>query len=202
MTELDDITETLAPKSDQLDNIELTPEGRIFTVERVEVKRGAEQPVRVHLVDFPRPWKPGVTMRRVLGHCWGKKSSLWTGRRVHLYRDPDISYGKDKTGGTRIRALSHIDGPMDAPVLLSQGRSGTYHVEPLTEEAPTTTEPDPLTIVRDRVLALARGRFDSPEGLKAYRAEHGIGWDDLAALTRLADAWEQGDPPEALAEPA
>lgn len=143
MTDHDDITETLAPKSEQLDNIELTPEGTIFTVERVEIKRGTEQPVHVYLADFPRPWKPGVTMRRVLGHCWGKKSSLWAGRRVHLYRDPSISYGRDKTGGTRIRALSHIDGPMDAPVLLSQGRSSTYHVEPLAEPAPTSKPTEP-----------------------------------------------------------
>lgn len=140
MADHDDITETLAPKSEQLDNIELTPEGRIFTVERVTVKKGTEQPVSVFFTDFPRPWKPGVNQRRVLGHCWGKKSSQWVGRRVHLYRDASVSYGKDQTGGTRIRALSHIDGPMDAPVLLSQGRSSTYRVEPLTD-APAITAP-------------------------------------------------------------
>ena len=130
-----DITDTLAPKSEQLDNVELSSGPRVFVVERVEVKKDAEQPVRVYFHGFPRPWRPGVTMRRVLGYCWGNKSKFWAGRSIQLFRDPDVRYGKDNTGGTRIAAMSHIDGRQEVPVLLSQGRAGTYIVEPLAEEA-------------------------------------------------------------------
>lgn len=130
-----DITDTLAPKSDQLDNVELSSGPRVFTVKSVDVKKDREQPVHVFFEEFPRPWKPGKNQRRVLGYCWGEKSRMWTGRRMKLMRDPDVTYGKDKTGGTRISELSHIEGPIDVPILISQGRPSTYHVEPLTELA-------------------------------------------------------------------
>jgi len=130
-----DISDTLAPKSEQLDAIDLIDGPRIFTVERV-TRNNTDQPINVHLKEFPRPWRPGVNMRRVLGHCWSRDSSVWTGRRVELYRDPNVTFGKETPGGTRIRRLSHIDGPVDAPILLTRGKAGTWHVEPLPDAAP------------------------------------------------------------------
>lgn len=48
-----DISDTLAPNSDQLDAVDLLSGPRIFTV--ASASRGnAEQPVNVHLVEFPR----------------------------------------------------------------------------------------------------------------------------------------------------
>lgn len=133
-----DISETLAPNSDQLDAIELLGGDRTFTIR--EVTRGsAEQPVNIHLEGFPRPWRPGKSMRRVLAACWGTDASKYVGRRVQLYCDPEVVFGKEKVGGTRIRALSHIDGPQRVPLLISRGKSATYVVQPLTE-APAPTD--------------------------------------------------------------
>lgn len=137
---MDDIADTLAPNSQQLDNIELADGPRTFTIENVVVTKGADQPVSVYFVGFPRPWKPGKNMRRVLSYCWGSKSAVWVGRSVTLFRDADVTFGKDRPGGTRISHLSHIDGPKLAPVLLSQGRAGTYKVEPLGD-APDAPKP-------------------------------------------------------------
>lgn len=128
---MDDITDTLAPKSEQLDAIELVDGPQTFTVERVVVKKGAEQPVSVHFIEFPRPWRPGTNQRRVLAYCWGKHSTGWAGKRVTLFRDPDVGYGGKTVGGIRIKYLSDIEGPMSAPILLSQGRPDTYLVEPM-----------------------------------------------------------------------
>jgi len=140
----DDITETLAPKSDQLDNIDLAGGPRIFTVKSVDVHKDSEQPVVVHLVEFDRPWKPSKQMRNVLGWpgCWGVKSSTWAGKRVELFRDPSVTFGKETPGGTRIRALSNIDGPQEVPIMLSRGRMGTYHVDPLPDESSGPTADD------------------------------------------------------------
>lgn len=127
-----DITETLAPTSDQLDAIELTTGPRIFQVESVS-KGPVDQPVQVHLVDFPRPWRPGKSMRRVLAHCWGADASQWVGRRVELFFDPEVTFGKDKPGGTRIKRLSHIDGAQKIPLLVTRGKSALYTVTSLPE---------------------------------------------------------------------
>jgi hypothetical protein len=130
-----DISETLAPASDQLDAIELVTGPRVFTI--ANVSRGSdEQPVNVHFADFPRPWRPSKGMRRVLAACWGSDASQWAGRRVELFFDPDVTFGKDTPGGTRIRALSHLDKPKSVPLLVSRGKSATFRVQPLPDLTP------------------------------------------------------------------
>lgn len=155
-----DISDTLAPKSDQLDNIELADGPRIFTVASVS-KGNSEQPVNVHLVEFPRPWRPGKNMRRVLAFCWGKDASEWAGRRVELFRDETVTFGKDKPGGTRISRLSHIDGPKSVPLIVSQGRTAMYPVTPL-----------PNLTTADRIAALGNEwRTATPERKTEIEAE-------------------------------
>jgi hypothetical protein len=131
-----DISDTLAPKSDQLDAVDLLSGPRTFTIERVS-KGNAEQPVNLHLAEFPRPWRPGLSMRRVLVSIWGKDASAYVGRKVRLYCDPDVEYGGQAVGGTRIEALSHIDGPKKVPLLIKRGRSAMFTVQPLRDEPPS-----------------------------------------------------------------
>lgn len=167
------IEDTLAPTSDQLDAIELVNGPRIFTVEKVS-KGNVEQPVQVHLADFPRPWRPGKSMRRVLAACWGVDAAAWAGRRVELYFEPEVMFGKEKPGGTRISRLSHIDGTRRVPLLVSRGKSATYVVEPLPDDAPTTERPSKS---QTRIDELRGEWFDAdPDRRKQIEAE-------VAALT-------------------
>ena len=131
-----DITDTLAPTSDQLDAVDLLGGSRIFTIADVTKNGNAEQPLNVHLAEFPRVWRPGKSMRRVLAACWGTDASQWAGRRVELYCDPDVIFGKEKVGGTRISRLSHISGVQKVPLLVSRGKSAIYTVEPLPDAQP------------------------------------------------------------------
>jgi hypothetical protein len=150
-----DISDTLAPDSDQLDAIDLEASGpRVFTVKSVS-KGNAEQPVQVHLAEFDRPWRPGKSMRRVLASCWGTDAAQWTGRRVELYCDPNVRFGGDVVMGTRIKRLSHIDKQRKVPLLISRGKSATYTVEPLPDAAPSPTT-DPAT---DERIAALRAEF-------------------------------------------
>lgn len=146
-----DVSATLAPNSEQLDAVDLLGGERTFVIERATVTN-AEQPVNLYLAGFPRPWRPGKSMRRVLAYCWGNHASEWIGRSVTLFCDPDVSFGREKVGGTRIKALSHIDGPKKVPLLVSQGRSAMYTVQPLKDEAPAT-RPDPTTALVDHYQA-------------------------------------------------
>ncbi len=163
------IEDTLAPDSQQLDGIDLKASGpRTFTVERVS-KGSAEQPVQVHLREFPRPWRPGKNMRRVLGFCWGMDASQWAGRRVTLYYDPEVRFGSEKPGGTRISHLSHIDGPTEVMLLVSRGKSATYRVLPLAVQPARDwrAEADALT---DDVALRALWR-DAPTEARDYIAD-------------------------------
>ena len=130
-----DISDTLAPQSDQLDAVDLLGGPRTFTI--TKVSRGKDdQPVQISLAEFPRVWRPGKSMRRVLAHCWGTDASQWVGRRVTLYCDERVMFGNEAVGGTRISHLSHIDGKKSVPLLVKRGKSATFTVEPLPDETP------------------------------------------------------------------
>ena len=47
------LTDSIAPKSDQLDAVDLLSGPRTFTIERVST-HNAEQPFNFHLAEFPR----------------------------------------------------------------------------------------------------------------------------------------------------
>lgn len=134
-----DISETLAPNSDQMDAVDLLGAARTFTISGVS-RGSAEQPVNVDLAEFPRPWRPGKSMRRVLAACWGTDASAYVGRRVELYCDPTVEFGGAKVGGIRVRALSHIDKPRQVPLLIKRGKSAMYTVGVLPDApAPPAT---------------------------------------------------------------
>jgi hypothetical protein len=88
-----DISSTIVPKSDQLNAEDLLTGPRTFTVEKVTAG-SAEQPVDIHLVEFPgRPFRPSKTVRRILVNAWGAEASAYVGRRMTLYRDPAVKFG-------------------------------------------------------------------------------------------------------------
>lgn len=138
---MSDITHTLAPNSDQIDAIDLHHSGpRTFKVQRVVVNK-TDQPVNIHLHEIDRVYRPSKNMRRVLADCWGLDSAEWAEHSMTLYCDPEVMFGRDKTGGVRISHVSHIDAPVKVPVIVSRGKSAVWTVKPL--EAPAApTEAD------------------------------------------------------------
>jgi len=130
-----DLTESIAPKSDQLDAIDLISGPRTFTIERVST-HNAEQPFNFHLEGFPRVWRPGKSMRRIIVAAWGSSADNYTGKRLELYCDPSIQFGSDTVGGTRISRMSGIDKPLKVPLLIKRGKSALFTVQPLPD-APT-----------------------------------------------------------------
>lgn len=135
------IADTVAPASDQLDAIDLR-EPMTFTITKVDYKPTAEQPIVVHLAEFDRPWKPGKNMRRVLLHVWGDDEQAYIGRRLTLFNNPKVKWAGKEVGGSRISHMSHIDKRVEVPVLVSQGQTAKYTVQPLKEDAPAPT-PEP-----------------------------------------------------------
>lgn len=137
-----DITDTLTPKSTQVNADDFTTGPA--TVTAAEVRRGnAEQPVQVHLVEYPgRPFMPSKTVRRILAAAWGKDASQWAGRRMTLYTDPTVRFGGKEVGGIRVSHLSHIDKRQTYVLTATRGQKKAHTVEPLPADAPTT-EPHP-----------------------------------------------------------
>jgi hypothetical protein len=187
-----DISDTLAPNSDQLDAVELVSP-RTFTIEKVS-KGSDDQPVQIHLAGFPRPWRPGKSMRRVLAACWGVDASAYVGRRVTLFCDSTVVFGGQAVGGVRVSHLSHIDGTKKIPLLVSRGKSAMFTVKPLADDAPTT--PAPST---DKRTSDAITHYRDTYGVTVAQLEAHVGapsddWSpaELAALVTLAGELQRG----------
>lgn len=132
-----DLTTAIAPKSDQLNAEDLLTGERTFTITTVE-PGSAEQPVNVHLAEMPgRPWRPSKSMSRVMAFVWGKDTEPYEGRRVTLYRDPEVTFGRDKVGGIKISHLSHIDAPKSVSLTVTRGKRAPHTVKPLPDAPPT-----------------------------------------------------------------
>lgn len=154
-----DLTDTIVPKSDQLNAEDLLTGPRTFTV--AEVKKGsAEQPVDIHLVEFPgRPFRPSKTVRRILVNAWGAEASAYVGRRMTLYRDPAVKFGGMDVGGIRVSHLSHIDKPLSVALTVSRGKRQPYTVQPLADTgAGDAGEGSPAPANRQAMYALLKGR--------------------------------------------
>ncbi len=136
MTTAPDMAASIEPKSDQLNAEDLLTGPRTVTI--TSVTRGnSEQPVNFVTAEFGagRPYKPSKTMRRVIVAAWGTNSADYVGRRMTLYRDPDITFGPDRVGGIRISHLSHIDRRLEIALMVKRGRRSSFTVEPLPSES-------------------------------------------------------------------
>jgi len=183
-----DISDTLAPKSDQLDAVDLLGGPQTFTIERVS-KGNDEQPVNIHLAGFPRPWRPGKSMRRVLVASWGPDAAKYVGRRITLYCDNAVEFGGAAVGGTRIAALSHLDKPKQVPLLIKRGKSAIFTVQPLAD-APVPTQAaanDPLKALG---VALREAKLTDREEALAYISQV-VGRTVLATKDLTADEMTQ-----------
>ena len=176
-----DISESLAANSNQQNYDEFLAGPKTVTVS--EVKKGsAEQPVEVHLVEFPgKPFKPAKTVRRLLAKVWGTDASQWAGRRLTIYGDPDVRYGGKAVGGLRVSHVSHIDKPVEVLLTESRGKKRSHTVHPLAEPAPAAYTPsqDWLALMADATTP------DEKNKVWQQATEDGA---DQAYMSRLKEA--------------
>ena len=128
-----DLAETIIPRSDQINADDLIAGPRTVTI--TEVRPGeAEQPVDIILAETPgRAYRPSKSMRRVLVVAWGTDSTAYVGRRLTIYRDPEVTFGRDKVGGIKISHLSGIAKPLTVSLTVKRGQRSAHVVQPLPD---------------------------------------------------------------------
>ena len=174
-----DMTASIAPKSDQLNAEDLLSGPRTFTIEKVE-QGTAEQPVNVHLVEFPgRPFKPSKTVRRLMVAAWGPDTATYPGKRMTLYRDPAVKFGGMDVGGIRVSHMSGIEKRIVVALTVTRGKRAPYTVDPLPAAAPpispeSAPEPKLSARTRGRLFALFTQK-GAPESEQLAYIAHVIG---------------------------
>jgi len=181
-----DITETLAAKSDQLNADDLIGRTMTIRVIRVTGSGDKDQPLNVYYDgDNGKPYKPGKSMRRVLGQIWGKESDQWIGKSMTIYRDPEIMFGKLKVGGIRISHMEGLSEERTLALTATKGAKRAFIVKPLRVEQQRQVEPMP-----DAIAAAIKAATGQP-ALVTIRGENEkeAWWPhvDRATRARLAE---------------
>lgn len=147
-----DMTDTIIPKSDQLNADDLIGGSLTIHVTKVSRASSPEQPIAINFEgDNGKPYKPCKSMRRVLVRCWGPDGSAYVGRGLTLYRDDRVKFGGAEVGGIRISHMTHIDGPIQMALTETKAKRVPFRVLPLA--APQTRQEPPPTLDQAKTLA-------------------------------------------------
>lgn len=184
MSDVSNLSDTIIPKSDQLNSEQLLS-GPI-TVRINEVKRGNDdQPVVVgYDGDNGRPYKPCKSMRKVLIFAWGDDGREWVGRSMTLFNDPSVMFGGVKVGGIRISHLSHIERDIALSLTTKKGKKEAFVIKKLADQG------RPLD--RDIELATIELRAAACHGTKRLQEE----WKKISAPIRESIGNGSGCPAE------
>lgn len=128
---MNDMSQVIVPKSDQINADDLIAGPITITVEAVQIKGGQEQPVSIFFTGSDKAFRPCKSMSRVLVAAWGPDANAYVGRSMTLYRDPEVKWGGMAVGGIRISHLSHIERDMVMALTATKGSRKPYQVKPL-----------------------------------------------------------------------
>ena len=124
-----DVLALCAPKSDQLNADDLISGSKIIEITRVS-QGSSEQPININFIgDNGKPFKPCKSMIRVLIALYTEKADNWIGKRIQLYNDKSVIYGKVQVGGIRISHASDITTPLQVALTIRRGVKAMTKIE-------------------------------------------------------------------------
>jgi hypothetical protein len=127
-----DLSQTIVPKSDQLNADDLISGPMILHITDVRILAG-DQPVAIHYEGGDKkPYKPCKSMRRVLVRMWGTDGQAYIGRALKVHLDPTVTFGKQQVGGIRISHMTNIEEDMTMMLTTTRGKRAPYKVCKLT----------------------------------------------------------------------
>lgn len=142
--------------------------GRTLTIERIEVIP-YDRKTRTALVHWREDVLPWLMPQQegLLLQSMGWRPADAVGRRLYLYRDPDVMFGNEKVGGSRIGGSPDVDCDR-----VHRWRCGKRKLQRKVHKSP---DPDPLwglVVVRWRMTlaqvdqwALSKGLAAAPSSL-------------------------------------
>ena len=175
--DISNLKDTIIPKSDQLNADQLI--GGPITIRVTSVRRGSdEQKIIIgYENDNGRPYKPCLTMRKVIIFAWGEDGSQWVGKMMTLYNLRTVKWAGVEVGGIRISHMSHVDGDIKLSLAATLGKKEPIIIKRLDAS-------DPLVAARAGLDKAALGGIES---LKAA-------WAALPASQRAAIGGKEGCP--------
>ena len=106
--------DTIKTKSDQLNADDfIGKDDLIITITEVKCNDKQDQPVSIHYKgDNGKPFKPCLSMRKLIAYAWGVDESQFIGRSMTLFRDASVKWAGENVGGIRIKAMSNVESKL------------------------------------------------------------------------------------------
>jgi hypothetical protein len=135
-----ELLKALEAKSDRLNADDLMSGPRIIKITDVRVTMAKDGNITVKYEGCgEKPWKPSKGMGRSMALMWGDDETKWAGKRVELFRNPDVEYGSMAIGGIQICGASHIECDLILQITVKRGKKQRLPVRKLHEETVETT---------------------------------------------------------------
>lgn len=185
-----DISHTIVSKSDQLNADQLLGGPITITVSAIRIAEGDQPVVIQYHNDNGRPYKPCLSMRKILAFAWGTDASQWVGRSITLYNDPEVMFGGKKVGGIRISHLSHIKGDITASITVTRGKKREMTIKKLQQQQPQADISGYVAQLESAAQAgtelLIKAWQDTPKAIRAQIGPSGCP-EKLKEIARKAD---------------
>ena len=139
---MNDMSETIIAKSDQINAADLIGTTRTVTVREVRIKAGDDQPVTILIEDDKKSFRPCKGMRRLIVRVWGADANQYIGKSMTLFCDPTVKWAGKPEGGIRISHMTGLDEKIVEFVRISKEKTKPYEVLPLNMEAQAKPKPD------------------------------------------------------------
>lgn len=170
MNDDNDLSSTIVAKSDQLNADDLI-EPITITITRVDKVSSKDQPVNIHS-QGRQPFKPCLTMRRMLIAAWGKYKDDWVGQSMTVYCDPEVLWAGKAHGGIRISHVTGIDKPISKMLAVTRGRKAIFTLLPLSkDDIKTLTDTDLQWIESAKADSEVLNQIEDPD-YKKFIASH------------------------------
>jgi len=162
------LMQALAPKSDQLNADDLIVANKVIKFTKVLVNLQSEaQKVIVHYEnDQGKPWKPSKSMGRVLAEILGADFAAWEGQQIELFKNKEITFGKEKCGGIQIAAMGALKNAVTVMITTKRAVKSKITILPLLVAPEQSKKSNPA--LREIATALQKA---SALGVAALNAE-------------------------------
>lgn len=180
-----DISSALIAKSDQLNADDLIGGPIIIEITKVtNLGKGKDQPIIINYVgDAGHPYKPCKGMGRVMSLIWETtEGTKWLGRKVQIFRNPEVIFAGEKLGGIQISHMSHITEPKTVMITKTRGHKVQFTVQPLLPSLAT------VSADVDEWLGDIASAPDAAHLEKKYKAGYKVFKDDAAIIAQLTAA--------------
>jgi hypothetical protein len=133
---MNDMTATIAAKSDQINAADLIGISRTVTIREVRIKAGEDQPVTILIEGDKKAFRPCKGVRRLLVRVWGPDANKYIGQSLTLFCDPTVTWAGKEEGGIRVSHMTGLDEKIIEFMRVSRAATKPYEILPLRAEKP------------------------------------------------------------------